>query len=788
MAAQNKNFIYKLALMLLMFVVSYQAYSQNKQEQIDELISQRNFEEAIQICKALLTEAPDDPSLNFKLGYCYMNTPLRKTEAITYLKKSVDVYAQTNDNSAIVLEANFYLGKAYHKNYEFKKAIKILQQLRKRTNNNEIILAIDEEIVECKTGINLKNSPVNLQVTNIGNSINTGFADHSPVVSADESVIIFTSRREQVEGEFLKPDGQPNEDIYISSFDGEKWSEPKSISENINTSAHEASIGISADGQELLIYNETDGGTILSSKLIGDEWSIPQNLGANINTRWRETHASISADGRYLYFTSDRPGGYGGLDIYVSEKNDNGTWGKAENLGPTVNTPRDEEGPFIHHDGVTLYFSSKGHATMGGFDILWTKKNEFGTWSIPVNMGYPVNTTENDAFFVMTPDGKRAYYASYREDGIGSTDIFMMGLPEAEEKPLTVVKGVVQVCKEDVAKVSITVSDKYTNEIVGLYKPNSKTGKYLFILTRGRKYQASYKLNETEIHNEDFHIDDNADFQVLYKPIQIRNGSPCNEIVGVESKEDSLLVESMYAKIIEEDPNKTYVENIMFRINNSEITYFRKNLNKLVKYLKKHPKTKIEITGYADTQGPETYNLKLSERRAHSVFQYLINKGVDKEQLSYKGSGEKKQITINNYQDGSYVWQSLPYNRRVEFHITQDEANNLMVRQFKIPKPYLIEKGNIENADLSDYEKKYTIQLGAYSKPISVDHFKQVKNIHVYFTGQYYLYAYGEYTSEEVAKTELETVKSLGYKDAFTRKLSYYFPKRLQEINLVGKK
>jgi Tol biopolymer transport system component len=781
MAIRSKGSICKLCLIFIILSSTFQVFSQDNQERIDELINERNFDEAIQLCKAFLEEEPDNPALNFKLGYCYMNTPLKKSEAIPYLKKSVDIFEQTKDNSALALEANFYLGQAYHKNYEFKKAIKVLQQLREKVDNNEIQEAIDEEIVECKTGLILMSSPVNQQVTNIGESINTSFADHSPVVSADESVIIFTSRRERIEGEALEPDGQPNEDIYISEFDGQSWSKPKSISTNINTSAHEASIGISADGQELLIYKEIDGGTILSSRLIGDEWSAPQNLGDNINTRWRETHASISADGQYLYFTSDRPGGYGGIDIYVSEKNDNGTWGKAENLGSTINTPRDEEGPFIHHDGVTLYFSSKGHATMGGFDILWSKKNEFGTWSMPVNMGYPINTTENDAFYVMTPDGKRAYYASYREDGIGSTDIFMMGLPEAEEKPLTVVKGVVRVCKSDAANVSIMVYDKSTSEIVGLYKPNSLTGKYLFILTRGKNYQASYRLYGTEVHSEDFNIDNDADFQVLYKPIRIQNGSPCDEVVGIATKEDSIMVASMFSENMEEVPGKTYVENIMFKINNSEITFFKKNLDKLASYLKQNPATKIEIIGFADTQGPETYNLKLSERRARTVNQYLLKKGVKKEQLTYRGNGEKNQITINNYQDGSYVWQSLPYNRRVEFSVIHDKMNNLVVKQFNIPKPYLIDNGNIENVDISDYEKKYTIQLGAYSKPISIARFSNLKNIQVYFTGKYYLYAFGQFDSKDLANNELKSIHKQGYKDAFTRKISYYFPKKLKK-------
>ena len=510
-------------------------------------------------------------------------------------------------------------------------------------------------------------------------------------------------------------------------------------------------------------------------------------MGANINTRWRETHASISADGRYLYFTSDRSGGSGGLDIYVSEKNDNGTWGKAENLGSTINTVRDEEGPFIHHDGITLYFSSKGHATMGGFDILWRKKNEFGTWSMPKNMGYPVNTTENDAFFAMTADGKRAYYASYREDGIGSTDIFMMGLPEAEEKPLTVVKGVIRVCKSEVDSVSILVYDKSTSEIVGVYKPNSKSGKYLFILNRGKKYQAVYKVNEKEIHAEDFHVGQDADFQVIYKPIDLKTGTPCNDIVGIETKEDSLTVAASFDNITEVNPDNIIVENIMFRINNTEVTFFKKNLNKLAFYLKENPETQIEIIGYSDTQGPEIYNLKLSEKRAHSVNQYLLKKGVKQEQITYRGDGEKNQITINNYKDGGYVWQSLPYNRRVEFNIVRDSSNNLVIKQFNIPKVYVIDNGNVERYDLSEYENKFTIQLGAYSKPISVSHFDKLKNIQVYFTGQYYLYSFGEFESIAQAQKGLKTVKDIGYKDAFIRKIAYYFPKKLKQKQvLVG--
>jgi Tol biopolymer transport system component len=508
--------------------------SQETNNSLDELINAGNFDEAIQLCKGLLDDKPDDPILNFKVGYCYLNTILNKSKATLYLEKSVDLFKEINSQNILATEAKFYLGKSYHKNYDFEKAIDLFQVLRKEVKNKEMLLAIEEEIQQCNYGLQYRQHPVSMQITNMGNIINSSYSDHSPVVSADESVLIFTSRRKQFENELVKPDGQYNEDIYISNFNGEKWSAPKSISENINTEAHEASIGLSPDGQQLLIYRDLDGGTILVSNLIGNEWTTPASLGNNINTRYRETHATISADNKHLFFTSDRPGGFGGLDIYQSDMQPDGKWGKAVNLGPTVNTAKDEEGPYIHPDGITLYFSSKGHETMGGFDIFSCTKNEFGTWGKPENLGYPVNTTEDDAFITTTPDGKRAYFASYREGGHGYTDIYMMGLPEAEEKPVTVVKGVVAGCKSDIQKVQIFVYDSARSEMIGIYKPNSLTGKYLFVLTRGKNYEAVFQIDGKEVHVEDFHISNNADYQVIYKLIELKAQDPCNEYVGID--------------------------------------------------------------------------------------------------------------------------------------------------------------------------------------------------------------------------------------------------------------
>jgi hypothetical protein len=773
----------KKLLILFAFLTQIQTglFAQDKDERIDELIEQGNFDEAIQIGTGLLSDDPNNANMNFKVGYSYLNTALRKAKSIPYFEKTIEIINKTKTNTSFTFEANFYLGKAYHNNYEFEKAIKIYTALKETTKNNELLKSINEEIAQCEMGIELMKNPVKMQINNLGDKINSSYSDHSPVISADESVIIFTSRRKSFQNEELNEDGQYNEDIYISFNENNSWQTPRNISPKINTNEHEASIALSPDGQQLFIYSSLDAGTILTSYLNGEEWSAPENLGENINTRYRETDASLTADGKYLYFTSDRPGGYGGIDIYISEKQEDGNWGKAKNLGPTINTSSDEDGPFIHQDGVTLLFSSKGHATMGGFDIFRSKINEFGTWTKPENVGYPINTIDDDVFLAMTPDGKRAYFSSFREGGFGKSDIYMMALPEAEEKPVTIVKGNVKTCKSDINDVLITVFDKENDDLIGLYKPNSKTGKYLFILPKGRNYYATYEVNGQEKAIEEFFISNNADFQVIYKPISLIEGTPCDKTVVI-GEDSEVKNNDLYSGW--KAAGYTVVENIIFKINSSQCEKFKNNLSTLATYLKENPNTQVELIGYSDTQGPETYNLKLSKKRALIVYNKLVHLGVDKSQMKYRGDGTKNQITINNYNDGSYIWESLPYNRRVEINVSNDTKDKLKIVPVKVPVFY-DKKAKPEDAkkEINRLDSIYTIQLGAYSTPVQRKVFGNIKNVQMYYTGKLYKYSSGEYKSEKEAKDELKRILDLGYSDAYIRKVSEYFPKMLEHLH-----
>ncbi len=536
-----------IALVLIVFCVQM-VFAQRQSDafiqkflQAERLIEKGDFPSALLLYKELLIEQPDNANLNFKIGYCYLNTVLEKTKAIEYLEKATeDIDSEADagnpEELSAPVEVWFYLAKAYHHNYQFKKAIDILDSLKAAIPNYKIEFTenIDELIEYCKNGMELMKYPIQMKITNLGGIINTEYDEHSPVFSADESTLIFTSKRKSDIHKAMTDDGQYYEDIYITQklTDGQ-WSEPKPISSLINNPGHEASIGLSPDGQELYIYRDEStflnprDGNIYVSYLKGDEWTMPEKI--LINTKYNENHASISADGQELFFTSDRPGGYGGMDIYLSRRLPNGQWGIPINLGPKINTSKDEISPFIHPDGVTLFFSSKGHNSMGGHDIFYAIRDENGEWNTPTNLGYPINTPNDDAFYVPTPDGTRAYYSSEQTGGIGRKDLYMITLPKSEEKLLTVMTGYITLGNNRLPEnVTITVTDEQTQKVVGVYTPNSKTGKYLFILKSGKRYLITVETDVFLPYTEVLDVSDSVAYQkieraIMLEPINIKN-------------------------------------------------------------------------------------------------------------------------------------------------------------------------------------------------------------------------------------------------------------------------
>jgi hypothetical protein len=332
------------------------------------------------------------------------------------------------------IDAHYLLGKAYHLNYEWDKAIEEYSRClgKKSEINGAEVATAQRRIKECNNGKELMKNPVKVNIDNLGTAINTKYKEYVPVISADESDLYFTSRRPGSTGsEGAIGEEDYFEDIYFSEMKNGKWTQAKNLGAPVNTDRHDATVNLSVDGQRLFIYrdaNEVDA-DISEVRLRGRTWSEPKKLNSNINTKFQETSAAFSPDEKLIYFVSNKPGGYGGKDIYVSRLTGLGDWGKAENLGPPVNTEMDEDAVFMHPDGKTLFFCSNGHKTMGGFDIFKTVL-ENGKWSEPVNIGYPINTPDNDVSYVLSASGKHGYYASARDGSFGERDIFMISFLE----------------------------------------------------------------------------------------------------------------------------------------------------------------------------------------------------------------------------------------------------------------------------------------------------------------------------------------------------------------------
>ncbi len=681
----------------------------------DGYIDNENFDGAINLYQRMLEEDPNNADINFKLGFCYLNTALQKDKAIEYIEKSVKNVGKKKKKNTEFLEHSFYLAKAYQANYRFNDALNQYVELKSLTTNKQLLDIIDKEISRCQEGTALHDAPVLFTSVNLGETINSEYSEHSPVLSADEKVLIFTSRRP---GPFSKEpdmDGEYDENIYISYNDSGNWSKPVSISDNINTSEHEASVGLSVDGQKLLIYKSDDDGSIYESNLSGDTWSVPTKLGPTINTKARETDASISFDGNQLYFTSDRKGGYGGLDIYVAYKLLNGEWSEAKNLGPGINTSEDERAPFIHPDGVTLYFSSKGLGGLGGFDIFSSKLNEFGTWTKPENIGFPINTSSDDIFYTTTANRKSSYYASNQASGessynitnYGRTDIYRIDLEKSEAPNMTVMTGKVYICRGHLPDVSITVMDAKTDTVVGIYTPNSKTGKFLFVLNRGGKYNVIFEAGGKIINEEQLAVPDNAAYQQLYKAVQIPADPPCKD------EELNMMVEQEFAGNINIDnidengivyDESIKAENILFPSNQAQLNENNLSLNKLAEYLSNNPEAVIEIGAYADALGRAKYNVDLSLKRGEAIKDYLIKHKVKPEQAVVVAYGEENPIALNKNPDGTWNKEGQRFNRRIEFRVIKQGAYTLLV------KPIANIPAELKNKDYKYNYKKTSLK------------------------------------------------------------------------------
>jgi len=604
-------------------------------QQAEALIQQRKFNEAITILNTIITKDPTFPEPYFKVGSIFMLMG-NKTDAKAYFCKGSDVAPDVKSFAG----AYYTAGELSYNEGEYDKAKTYFNYaLNVQPTDKRILDQAPVYLSKCDFALNLMKNPVAFSPVKMPDIVNSSFAQSHPVLTADGKTMYYTS----LSG-LTRLD---HEDIVMSTFSNGQWSVPKSISDKLNTKDNEGTCTISMDGNTLVFVccGRADGlGScdLYISKKTNGQWSSPINLGSSINSSTWDSHPSLSADGRTLYFISARKGGFGKEDIYFSHLLDDGQWSQAMNAGKTINTSASEFSPFIHADGTTLYFSSNGLPGMGGLDLFYSKGFDT-SWTTPVNMGYPLNTSKNDETLFITLDGKKGYYS--RSDGTNvnfNSRIFLyeFDMPDSfkPEKLSTFAEGHIydEVTRNPIGS-KIELFDLASAKVVQSVLSDSITGEYTIVLTEGKEY-ALYISSKGYLF-ESLNFDYNK--PAVFNPVTL----------------------DAYLKPIKAGANVA-LNNIFFATNSFTLEdKSLTELKKLVVFMNSNPAVKVELSGHTDNIGSSDANMKLSTQRAKAVSDYLITNGISATRIVYKGYAALKPIADNETEEGRQK------NRRLEIKI-----------------------------------------------------------------------------------------------------------------------
>lgn len=598
----------------------------------------RDYDKAIRLLNEAIKEDPGFIEATIMLGEVYSDNQ-QDSLAILTLKKSIAIdpkfFPGTYSNLAN-LEFN---------NGLYDDALAHIQTYFTFPNLNPKFRADAEMLLKnCEFAVNAVKHPVPFNPQDLGPAINSKYDEYWPSLSADGQTMVFTVKL-PIDTNNTESFRNRQEDFFYSDFEDGKWQQAKPVGPPLNTPGNEGAQTISSDGK-LMIFtgcNRRDGYgncDLYFSKKEGEQWTVPQNMGKPINTFSKETQPSLSPDGKTIYFASNRPGSKGGLDIWKTTLSDDGSWGEPVNLGDSINTPYDDQSPFIHPDNQTLYFSSKGWPGMGGYDLYVSRRTGDNTWTKAKNIGYPINTNFNEVGMIVNARGTTAYYSSNRLGGIGGDDIYSFDLyKEVRPTPVSYMKGKVFDAETllplyarfeliDLATAK-TIMDSWSNN----------DGSFLICLPEGKDYALNVNKKGYLFYSDHFtmtHGDFSKPFlkDVPLKPIKT------GEIV--------------------------VMRNIFFDLDSYAIKPESKiELDRLVTLLRENPSIQIEIGGHTDNTGKPEYNLKLSENRAKAVADYLIQQGIATSKLISKGYGQTQPVAPNDTEDGR------AQNRRTEFKVVK---------------------------------------------------------------------------------------------------------------------
>ncbi|MCE7066158.1 OmpA family protein [Dyadobacter sp. CY326] len=588
----------------------------------------RKLPEAIELFEKVLEQEPNSYDTNLRLAQIY---ELQRNPDLTkkYYTKAIQLRPAVPQSAAALqwIGRNYFEAEKYDSAQAyFERALPLFPA------KSSLGRLAEKSIASSKFAREAIKNPLSIQKRSLGDTINFLNTQYFPVLTADDETLIFTGLTEQ-----------RDENIYTTHRTTKGWDVPEEISASINTTNNEGTCSVSADGRTLVFTacNRPDGyGScdLYITRKEGKDWSAPVNLGQEINTRDWESQPSLSADGHLLYFASDRRGGQGKRDIWVTRLDEKGKWAAPKNLGAHINTPDEENAPFIHANGRTLFYASNGLPGMGGFDIFISQRMDT-IWSQPKNIGYPINTVADQVGLFIASDGQKAYYTDDASEGKGRSLLYTFNLPQQVKDlivPTRYAKGKVFDKKTNTPLASaIDLFDLKTQQKVGEFASDGQTGSFLAVLNSGGEYAFYVSKTGYLFKSLSFTVNDSASFVNLDIPLEA--------------------IEKDRAEVL---------NNIFFKTGEFSLDEKSKvELGRMVDFLNKNKAVKIEISGHTDDVGSDTENMELSRRRALSVQEYLHESGVVAERITSKGYGETHPVAPNDSQENRQK------NRRIEWRI-----------------------------------------------------------------------------------------------------------------------
>ncbi len=717
------------------FILPINSFADSSEKNFKKIFTEGNYfyyredyKDALSLFKQLYKEQPDNANINYKIGSCYLNIPtLPNEQAIPYLEQAVKNITKnykegSHQEEAAPIDAYFYLGEAYHVNNKLEKAQSTYKKYKELIEVKDIatIDYINKQIEACNIAKEFMDNPVQCKKIPLNDSFNLPPESFNLLFSGDGNTMVYMTHEPFYDA------------IQYAKKENKKWHDHKNIMFDLGVDDKFYVTSISFDGDQIFLYEDnTFNRDLYYSEFKEGKWTKVQPIDeGNINTKYWESHPFISPDGNFLYFVSNRPGGIGAADIYKSPKI-NGQWGPPVNLGKPINTPFNEDTPFLTNDKKTLFFGSQGHVNMGGYDIFYSNFSD-SAWSEPLNIGFPINSTDDDLFYVPRNNGLKGYKAELVSSGIFNIIQYNIGESDVE---LITIKGKIKLDDNETEfdnsfRIFFINSD---NDTVAI-DSTVENGEYSQQVARDQ-----YKVVISG---------DNYTTKTI-------------NIIPSENKEQNI-----YASNVTLEPEEITtgdylsIKILLFNFGENQLNRESKiELERIYNYLKEDTSLHIEVTGFTDSRGPSEYNRALSINRSESVINYLTKKGISPDRFVISGKGEDENIALNKNPDGTDNPTGRKYNRRVELKVLKAKDNNRIKHIDDIP-----EKVKTNNYDL------YTVFFAKSKIKLLESQVKGLINskyeIMLHKVNNDYIYTAGIFFEKSQAMDLLNKVTDMGFSEA----------------------